>query len=135
MAWRCDRAGSAHQNREMGSMSRTIVVVSALAVTALAALPTALDGEGRDSGPRADQATRTVYRGGWDGNGPDLFGTVEEDRDPHVLYRVGRGGWDGNGPDALGARLAETTAAGDLDRLVLQAVELPNGELIGVAKD
>ncbi len=121
----------------MGSMSRKIAVVSALAVMALAALPTALDGdhEGRDSGPRADQATRTVYRGGWDGNGPDLFGAVEEDRDPHVLYRVGRGGWDGNGPDALGTRLAETTAAGNLDRLVLQAIELPNGELIAVAKD
>src|SRR5258705_5388027 len=127
MAWRCDRAGSAHQNREMGRMSRTIAVVSALVVTALAALPTALDGdhEGRDSGPRADQATRTVYRGGWDGNGPDLFGTVEEDRDPHVLYPVGRGGWGGKRPGALGTPRAGRAPPGNLHRPPPHAPQRP----------
>lgn len=121
----------------MGSMSKTIAVISALAVMVLAALPTARnsDRDGGDSGLRADQAPGTVYRGGWDRNGPDLFGVVEEDRNPQVLHRVGRGGWDGNGPDAFGNRLAQPTAAGNLDRLTLQAIELPNGELIGVAKD
>jgi hypothetical protein len=85
-------------------MSRTIAVVSTLAVMALVAVPIALDREGRDSRPGADQATRAVYRGGWDGNGPDARGT-----------------W-----------VSETS---QLDFLVVQTIELPDGELIGLAKD
>jgi hypothetical protein len=128
MAWHCNRAGSTHWNREMG-MSRTIAVVSTLAVMALVAVPIALDREGRDSRPGADQATRAVYRGGWDGNGPDMSGAVGEGQATRVLYR---GGWDGNGPDARGTWVSETS---QLDFLVVQTIELPDGEVIGVAKD
>jgi hypothetical protein len=110
-------------------MSRTIAVVSALAVVAAVAVPVALDREGRDSRPGADRETGVVYRGGWDGNGPDMSGVVGESQGTRVLYR---GGWDGNGPDARGTWVSDTS---QLDFFVLQTIELPDGELIGVAKD
>lgn len=96
-------------------MSKATVALSVLAALAVTVLPNDLGGrDGRD--PRGGQGA--VYRGGWDGNGPDLIGLADDAR---TLYR---GGWDRNGPDAVGG------AAPDLSRLTLEAIELPDGQVI-----
>jgi len=113
-------------------MSKTVAVALALAVVALTAPAMALDRDHEDRGTRLqnDRDTRIVYlsRGGCDGNGPDLFGTAEEDRGTRLLYRSGRGGWDANGPDSSGAEI-------NLEGLVLEAIELPDDERSGAAQD
>jgi len=113
-------------------MSRTVVIASAFAVIALTAPAMASERDHEDRGTRLqdDRDTRTVYlsRGGWDGNGPDMFGTVEEDRGTRVVYRRGRGGWDANGPDPSGAEI-------NLEGLVLEAIELPDGARLNPTLD
>lgn len=125
-------------------MSRTMIGLSAAALAALTVvvLPMAPAGDGDADDPVAEQAG-TVHRGGWDRNGPDLTGMVDEG---NTYYRGGwdgngpdlngmvdeggtyyRGGWDHNGPDAAGG------AALDLGRLTLQAIELPDGQVIDAA--
>ena len=115
-------------------MSKTVAIGMALAVIALTAPTMALDRDHEDRGTRLqdNRGTRTVYlsRGGWDGNGPDMFGTVEEDRGTRMMYRSGRGGWDANGPGLSGQ-----SAAIDLGSVVIEAIELPGGERLSVTQD
>jgi hypothetical protein len=107
----------------MGIMSRTVAIASAFAVITLTAPAMASERDHDERGTRLqdEQGARVLFvaRGGWDGNGPDMLGTVEEDRGTRLLYRRGRGGWDANGPDATGAEI-------NLEGLVLEAIELPD---------
>lgn len=114
-------------------ISKTLAMASALAVLAVTAAAMASDRDHEDRGTRlqANRGADVLFaqRGGWDGNGPAIFGTVQDDRGTRVMYRTGRGGWDANGPDSTGA------AEIDLDALVLDAVELPSGKLLGSVRD
>lgn len=120
-------------------MSRTMISLSAAALAVL--LPMSQAGNGDADDTRGAQSSTPYRGGGWDFNGPDLIGMVEED---NRFYRGGwdgngpdlsgmaddgrtvyRGGWDRNGPDAAGG------AASDVGRLTLQAIELPDGQVIG----
>ncbi|HEY7689322.1 MAG TPA: hypothetical protein VH835_11535 [Dongiaceae bacterium] len=120
----------------MDMTSKTIA--AALTVLALTAPSMALDRDHDERGTRIqdDRGARTLYlsRGGWDGNGPDMFGTVTEERGTRVMYRSGRGGWDANGPDAAGTQ-PEQTAEIKTDSLALEAVELPDGHLVRMKRD
>ena len=78
----------------------------------------------------ASQDVRVLYRGGWDGNGPDEHGVLTENSGDPVLYR---GGWDYNGPESAGAE-PPTNSTNGLDMLVVQAIELPSGDVIGSTK-
>lgn len=139
-------------------MMKKIAVLPFLAAAMLAPLPFALDrtDDGRESRSAVDQGTAETLsrsRGGWDHNGPDMFGMVDESEDTQELYRGGwdgngpdehgvltedptnpvlyRGGWDYNGPEAAGSQPTQTTSANGLDILVVQAIELPSGDVIG----
>lgn len=111
-------------------MSRTFAIASAFAAIALAAPAMASERDHDERGARLqdERGARILLRGGWDGNGPGMFGTVEEDRGTRLLYRGGRGGWDANGPDSIGAEI-------NLEGLVLEAIELPDGKRLGAALD
>jgi len=119
-------------------ISKTLAIASALAVLAVTAAAMASDRDHEDRGTRlqANRGAGVLFaqRGGWDGNGPAMFGTVQDDRGTRVMYRTGRGGWDANGPDSVGTASAPTTEI-DLDVLVLDAVELPGGTLLGSVRD
>lgn len=113
-------------------MSSTLAIMSAFAAIALTAPAMASERDHDDRGTRLqdDRGARVLFlqRGGWDGNGPDMFGTVADDRGTRLLYRGGRGGWDANGPDQNGAEVS-------LDGLVLEAIELPDIGQPGTAQD
>jgi hypothetical protein len=115
-------------------ISKTLAIASALAVIAITAAAMASDRDHEDRGTRLQtgQPVLVLQRGGWDGNGPDMFGTFDEERGTRVMYRTGRGGWDANGPDSAGAL---TSSEVNLDSLVLEAVELPGGKLLGAVRD
>ena len=118
-------------------ISKTLAIASALAVLAVTAAAMASDRDHEDRGTRLQGGQSTsvmfLHRGGWDGNGPAMFGTVEEERGTRVMYRTGRGGWDANGPDSAGA--LTTSSEVNLDSLVVEAIELPGGELLGAVRD
>jgi len=118
-------------------ISKTLAIASAIAVLAVTAAAMASDRDHKDRGTRLqggqNASVMFLQRGGWDGNGPDMFGTVEEERGTRVMYRTGRGGWDANGPDSAGA--LTTSSEVNLDSLVLEAIELPGGKLLGAVRD
>jgi hypothetical protein len=115
-------------------ISKTLGMASALAVLAVTTAATAAERDHEDRGTRLQtgQPVLILQRGGWDGNGPDMFGTVDEERGTRVMYRTGRGGWDANGPDSAGAAAA---AEIDLDSLSVQAIRLPDGEELHIVRD
>jgi hypothetical protein len=102
-------------------MWKKALFMSAAVVAALS-LPASAGGPGGD-----DRGTRVVQlqRGGWDGNGPDLFGTSADDRGTR-LYR--RGGWDANGPAIAGATQPAPQAELNLEGLTVDSIELPAAE-------
>lgn len=141
-------------------MSKKIAVLPFLVAVTLTPLPFALDrtDDGRESSTAVDQGTAETLnhsRGGWDHNGPDMSGMVDASQDVRVLYRGGwdgngpdehgvltensgdpvlyRGGWDYNGPESAGAE-PQTNSTNGLDMLVVQAIELPSGDVIGSTK-
>ncbi len=93
-----------------------------VAVVAALSLPASAGGPGGD-----DRGTRIVIpqRGGWDGNGPDMLGTVADDRGTR-LYR--HGGWDANGPAVTGASDQAPQAELNLEGLSVDSIELPQAE-------
>jgi hypothetical protein len=121
----------------MEMISKTLAIASALAVLAATTAAMASDRDHEDRGTRLQSGQNAsvmfLHRGGWDGNGPDMFGTIEEERGTRVMYRTGRGGWDANGPDSAGA--LTTSREVNLDSPVLEAVELPGGKLLGKVRD
>lgn len=141
-------------------MSKKTAVLPFLVAVTLTPLPFALDrtDDGRESSTAVDQGTAETLnhsRGGWDHNGPDMSGMVDASQDVRVLYRGGwdgngpdehgvltensgdpvlyRGGWDYNGPESAGAE-PQTNSTNGLDMLVVQAIELPSGDVIGSTK-
>jgi hypothetical protein len=119
----------------MGMISKTLTIASALAIIAMTGTSMAAERDHDDRGTRlqAERGALILQRGGWDGNGPDMFGTVEEDRGTRVMYRSGRGGWDANGPDSAGA--ADAPAEFNLDALTVEAIKLPDGRELYIVRD
>jgi hypothetical protein len=49
------------------------------------------------------------------------------------MYLNGRGGWNANGPESVG--VATTSTELSLDAFTVEAIRLPNGEELDIARD